>query len=153
MKKIIVLLFIIFTAVTMASSANSTANVEKSDLSGDWVAQINIPQNELTIILSLNFLDGESCIVTSKWIGDNGMSEVDSGIAKYILKNNKLIIDFINEDERIRTENVFEMHNVYDVKMVKGQLVIFNSRQFRNVDVYFGKGYANRGYCEIIFPD
>ena len=153
MKKFIVLLFIFFTAVGMLSAANSATTVSKSDLSGDWVAQINIPQNELTIILSLNFLDAESCIVTGKWIGDNGMSEVDSGIAKYTLKNNQLEIAFINEDELIRTDHVFEMHNVYDVKMVNGQLVIFNSRQFRNVDVYFGKGYANRGYCEIIFPD
>lgn len=151
LNAILLVIFSVFAATAQLSAADGGSAVSKGDLSGEWVAQIDIPQNGLTIMLSLDFTDAENCIVDCKWIGDNGEMEEESGKAKYSLDDNRLTIDFLNEDERIQTDNVFRIHNVYDVKMEDGHLVIFNSRQFRNVDVIFGRGYADRGHSQIIF--
>lgn len=121
------------------------------DLIGEWFAQIDIPQNDLTILLEFDFLNSDDCVVKCKWMSENRATKEESGKAKYIMTNNQLIITFLNEDELIRYDHVFMMKNVYDIKRENGRFVIVNNRMFRNVDVPFGKGYENRGFAKILF--
>lgn len=60
---------------------------------------------------------------------------------------------FLNEEERIATDHIFGLENVYDVSLTPDRLVILKNRQFRGVDVNFGRGYQNRGFAKIIFGD
>lgn len=59
----------------------------------------------------------------------------------------------MNEEERIRTDNIFDMENTYDISLTKDKMTILDNRQFRNVDVNFGRGYEKRGFAVIIFPE
>lgn len=47
----------------------------------------------------------------------------------------------------------FGLENVYDVSLAPDRLVILKNRQFRGVDVNFGRGYQNRGFAKIIIGD
>lgn len=97
-------------------------------------------------------LDTENCVISIKFSGPHPTEE-ESGKAKYKLEGNRLIITFLNEEEVIKLENIFDLENVYDINFTKDRLVILNNDQFRNVDVNFGRGYENRGFAEIIFPE
>lgn len=118
----------------------------------DWFAQIDLPQGEMTILVEMNIMDSENCEIKCRWSGPYPTEE-ESGKAKYRLEGNQLIITFLNEEERIRTDNIFDIENIYDIKLTKDKLVILDNRQFRNMDVNFGRGYQNRGFAEIIFTD
>ncbi len=122
------------------------------DIIGDWFAQIDIPQGEITSLMEMNMLDTENCVISIKFSGPHPTEE-ESGKAKYKLEGNRLIITFLNEEEVIKLENIFDLENVYDINFTKDRLVILNNDQFRNVDVNFGRGYENRGFAEIIFPE
>lgn len=74
---------------------------------GDWFAQIDLPQGEMTILMEMNILDSENCEIKCIWSRPYPTEE-ESGKAKYRLKGNQLIITFINEEERIRTDNIFD---------------------------------------------
>lgn len=119
---------------------------------GDWFAQIDIPQGEMTFLMEMNILDTKNCIIKCTWSGPYPTKE-ESGKAKWKLDGNKLVITFPNEEELITTDNVFDMENIYEISLTKDRLVILNSPQFRNVDLNFGLGYENRGFAKIIFPD
>lgn len=124
----------------------------KPSLIGDWFAQIDIPQNNLVIILEFNFTSATDCTVTCTWKKAGGKSVIKKGKAKYyILENNTLEIKFLNKDEWIRYDNVFDMVNTYQYTFRNGKFVILPHRQFRNTEVIFGKGYNNRGYSKITF--
>lgn len=119
---------------------------------GKWVAEIDMPQAELKILMELNMKDRGNCTVKCKWSAPYE-SRKDSGKAKYRLCGNQLTITFLNDDEVIKTDHIFDLENVYDIRLEKNELVILNNRQFRNVDIHFGRGYKKRGFSEIIFPE
>lgn len=149
----LVLFLAVSVAVMMAKSESDTeCNVNPEYIIGDWFAQIDIPQNEMTIQMEMNIIDGGNCMIKCTWSGPYPTEE-ESGNARWKLDGNKLIITFPNEEERIRTDHIFGMENIYDITLAKERLVIVNNRQFRNVDVNFGRGYENRGFAEIIFPE
>lgn len=148
-------MLLLATAVPLMTAENGRdvdSNVNPKYIIGDWFAQIDLPQDEMTILMEMNFLDKENCIIKCRWSGPYPTEE-ESGKAKWILDGNKLVITFPNEEERIRTDNIFKMENIYDIMLTKDNLVILSDPQFRNVDVNFGKGYNNRGFAEIIFPE
>ena len=151
----IALMLFLIMSIPMALARNGKdvqTIVNPTYIIGDWFAQIDLPQGEMTILMEMNILDSENCEIKCRWSGPYPTEE-ESGRAKYRLKGNQLIITFINEEERIRTDNIFDMENIYDITLTKDQLVILDNRQFRNVDVNFGRGYENRGFAEIIFPE
>lgn len=116
------------------------------------VRQIDIPQNELTILMEINIADSENCTVKCTWSG-GFPTEEESGKAKYRFDGKQLTVTFLNEEERIATDHIFGLENVYDVSLAPDSLVILKNRQFRGVDVNFGRGYQNRGFAKIIFGD
>lgn len=159
MKKLvckIALAFILTGLTAFDMSAKGHKDVDPSQyykyLQGDWFAQIDIPQNELTMLMEINFLDKENCVIKCRWSGKYPTEE-ESGKAKYRIEGNRLVITFLNEKEIIRTDHIFDKENIYDIRVSKNKFVILKNRQFRYVDIYFGKGYDNRGFSEIIFPD
>ena len=138
-------------SATPSQLADGPTHSAKTDnIIGDWFAQIDIPQNDLVILLEFNLLDDENCVITGKWQCVSKSKE-ESGKAKYVFEGNTLIITFLNEDEIIRTDHVFYPENRYEVNFDGNKLTILNNRQFRNVDVNFGRGYENRGFAKIIF--
>lgn len=151
----ITLMLLLATAVPLMKAENgrdADSNVNPKYIIGDWFAQIDIPQGEMTILMEINILDDENCIIKCRWSGPYPTEE-ESGKAKWKLDGNKLVITFPNEEERIQTDNIFDMENIYDITLTKDKLVILDNRQFRNVDINFGQGYDNRGFAEIIFPE
>lgn len=148
---ILLVVFSFFAATTQLSAANESVIINKSNLLGEWVAQIDIPQNDLSFLLSFDFLDAENCIVSCKWIQKNDKIVEKTGKATYSLENNQLVIRFLNKDEHISYDHIFGMENVYTIRLKNDQLILVNSPQFRNIDVYFGKGYNNRGFSKIVF--
>lgn len=161
MKKIFVLsLVLLFAAVLPActSAGKSEKAVPEENqssapsLKGDWFAQIDIPQNNLVIILEFNFTSSTDCTVTCTWKGKSNGPVIKTGKAKYrLFEPDMLEIKFLNEDEWIRYDHVFDMENTYQYTIRDGKLVILPHRQFRGTEVVFGKGFDNRGYSEIIF--
>lgn len=135
---------------TTASLRAATAT--DSIIIGDWFAQIDIPQNDLTILMEINIADSENCTVKCTWSGAFPTEE-ESGKAKYRFDGNQLTVTFLNEEERIATDHIFELENVYDVRLTPDRLIILKNPQFREVDVNFGRGYQNRGFAKIIFDD
>ena len=125
-------------------------NLTNESIIGFWVSEIDCPQNDMTMIFELNFSDDGRCIVKCKWFYKEESKEA-LGKATYGLTNNKLIINFLNEKEVIRMDNIFEQRNIYNIKFKDGKLVIENSPQFRNIDINFGRGYKNRGFSKIVF--
>lgn len=151
----ITVMFFIAISIPMmiAQTGNNVQSITNPmSIIGDWFAQIDIPQGEMTILMEMNILDSENCEIKCRWSGPYP-TEVESGKAKYRLNGNQLVITFLNEEERIRTDNIFDMENTYEIALTKDKLIILDNRQFRNVDVNFGKGYDNRGFAEIIFPE
>lgn len=151
----ITLMLLLATAVQLMTAENGRyvdSNVNPKYIIGDWFTQIDIPQGEMTILMEMNILDDENCIIKCTWSGPYPTKE-ESGKAKWKLDGNKLVITFPNEEERIRTDNVFHMENIYHISQTKDKLVLINNPQFRNVEVLFGRGYENRGFTKIIFPD
>lgn len=126
-----------------------------TDIIGDWYAQIDIPQNDLTILLNFNLSDNNNCVVNCRWSSMSGqISPIEeSGKAKYTLNDNWLTITFLNQEEVIRTDHVFDLVNRYQIVLKDDKMVIVNNRQFRNVDVPFGNGAENLGHAQIIFGD
>lgn len=120
---------------------------------GDWFAQIDIPQNNLTIDLQFNLKADQSCVVKCSWSEIDGVTAIQhSGNAHYkVLTGNQLVIEFDSEDQLITFDHIFKMVNTYDFYMDEDKMVIYDCRAFRNVDVTFGKGYDNRGFAKIIF--
>lgn len=152
-----VIAFMLFFAIAVPgmiakNGANADGRVNKKYLVGDWFAQIDIPQGETRILMEINILDSKNCVIKCRWISP-GATEKKSGKAKYRLKGNQLTITFLNEDELIRTDHIFNMKNIYDISLTRDNLVIHNNKQFRNVDITFGRGYNNRGFAEILFPE
>lgn len=144
------------TSSDAGNKAQATAaDTPSTDIKGDWFAQIDIPQNDLTILLEFNITDGRNCVVTGKWFDTTNPAhtEEESGRATYTLDGNRLTITFLNADEVIETDNVFDLVNVYDIRLENGRLTIVDNPQFRNVDVNFGRGYDNRGFAKIIFDN
>lgn len=136
-----------------ATKTRPLPHIENPDyITGDWFAQIDMPQDGITSLLEMNMLDNENCIIRLKFSGPFP-SEEEYGKAKYKLEGSRLIITFLNEEEVIQLENIFDLENVYDINLTKDRLVILDNIQFRNVDVNFGRGYDKRGYAEIIFPE
>ncbi|MCM1006138.1 MAG: hypothetical protein NC402_07565 [Prevotella sp.] len=135
-------------------------NVEKSSrhddkdkedgIIGDWYAEIYIPQNDLAIELEFNFNENKECEVKATWT-KNSSSETERGRAEYSLRGNRLSIDFLNEDELITKDNVFSMHNTYDIELDGDRMTILNSPEFRNQDIQFGRGAENIGRNNITF--
>lgn len=148
MKTIIALIGILIMSATASLRAATAAD----SIIGDWFAQIDIPQNELTILMEINIADSENCTVKCTWTG-GFPTEEESGKAKYRFDGKQLTVIFLNEEERIATDNIFGLENVYDVSLAPDRLVILKNRQFRGVDVNFGRGYQNRGFAKIIFGD
>lgn len=147
----------LFRGITLTLFLAIAANVmiaqnKSMRIIGDWFAQIDMPQAEITCLMEMNILDGENCVIWIKFSGPYP-SEEESGKAKYKLEGNKLVVTFLNEEEVIKLENIFDLENVYDISLSKDRLVILDNEQFRKVDVNFGRGYANRGFAEIIFPE
>lgn len=97
-------------------------------------------------------MDDENCEIKCRWFNEY-LSEEESGKARYKVTGDEPVITFLNEDEVIRTDNVFKRVNRYKVKLQGDELIIKNNRQFRFVDVTFGKGYDNRGFATILFPE
>lgn len=126
--------------------------VNPKNIIGDWFAQIDLPQAEMTVLMEMNIFDWENCVIKCRWSKPDRTKE-EAGKAKYKLRGNQLIITFLNEEELIRTDNVFDMENIYDITLTKDKLTILDNRQFRNVDVDFGRGYEKRRFVEIIFPE
>lgn len=161
MKKLIVLcLMALLPALIPAYSSAGTSETNvpadnrpsKPSLTGDWFAQIDIPQNDLVIILEFNFTSVSDCTITCTWKRKGGETVTKKGKAKYRkLKSDTLEIKFLNEKEWIRYDHVFDMVNTYRYTFRNGKFVILPHRQFRNTEVIFGKGYKNRGYSKIIF--
>lgn len=143
MKTIIALIGILIMSATASLRAATAAD----SIIGDWFAQIDIPQNELTILMEINIADSENCTVKCTWTG-GFPTEEESGKAKYRFDGKQLTVTFLNEEERIAG-----LENVYDVSLTPDRLVILKNRQFRGVDVNFGRGYQNRGFAKIIFGD
>lgn len=153
-RGISVMLFLAFAVPMMIAHNGKNGNITLNPkyIIGDWFAQIDLPQGEMTILMEMNIVDSENCVIKCKWSGPYPTEE-ESGKAKYRLNGNRLTITFLNEEERIRTDNIFDMENIYDITLTKDRLVILDNRQFRNVDVNFGRGYKNRGFAKIIFPE
>lgn len=153
-RGIALMLFLTFTipVIIAENKIDTERTLNKKYIIGDWFAQIDLPQEEMTILMEMSFLNKENCIIKCIWSGPYPTEE-ESGKAKWKLDGNKLVITFPNEEERIRTDNIFKMENIYDITLTKDKLVILSDPQFRNVDVNFGKGYDNRGFAEIIFPE
>lgn len=153
-RRITLTLFLAIAAnVMIAQNKSNVHNIVNPEyIIGDWFAQIDMPQGEITCLMEMNMLDGENCVIWIKFSG-SVPSEEESGKAKYKLEGNKLVIKFLNEEEVIKLENIFDLENVYDINLTKDRLVILNNEQFRNIDVNFGRGYENRGFAEIIFPE
>lgn len=135
MKTIIALIGILIMSATASLRAATAAD----SIIGDWFAQIDIPQNELTILMEINIADSENCTVKCTWTG-GFPTEEESGKAKYRFDGKQLTVTFLNEEERIATDNIFGLENVYDVSLAPDRLVILKNRQFRGVDVNFGRG-------------
>lgn len=148
------ILFLVLAIPVMNGKKGSSADssVTTKYIIGDWFAQVNMPQGDITFLMEMNILDTENCIIKCTWSGPYPTEE-KSGKAKWKLDGDKLVITFLNEDERIRTDNIFDMENIYDISLKKNSLVIHNNPRFRNVDVKFGRGYKKRGFTEVIFPD
>lgn len=147
------LFFVLSTFFVSAKRTESGVdNNDSENIIGDWFAQIDLPQDKATILLEFEIADKENCTIRCTWSGPYP-TESESGKAKYKLNENKLIITFLNEEELIRTDHIFQMENIYNIKLTNDRLVIFDNRMFRNVDVIFGRGYGNRGFSKIIFPD
>ncbi len=147
--------FILSTTPIKAIGSDIVKNQCKDDsrnIIGNWVAQIDLPQSKLTILMNINILDQENCVIKCKWSVPNKEKKKETGRAKYYLDGNRLVITFLNNEEIIQTDNIFDKTNVYDISLTEDKLVILNNRQFRNVDVTFGRGYKNRGFAKIIFP-
>lgn len=147
----LMLLLTLTIPVMIAQNGPDTDSPIKAEcIIGDWFAQIDITQEEMTILMEINILDTKNCIINCRWSGPYPTEE-ESGKAKWKIDGNKLVITFPNEEERIRTDNIFDMKNIYHISLTKDKLVILNNPMFRNVDVNFGRGYENRGFAEIIF--
>ena len=165
-KKLLAVVMMLFVFSSVAASKKSDASVDaqseispeagaaKSSLQGDWFAQIDIPDNRLTIVLEFN-LSGESeCVIKCAWIdSENEEVKVEaSGKATYrVVDGDKLEIKFLNSDERIREDNIFAMTNIYNFELRGDKMIILDNPQFRNVDIEFGKGYDNREFSTITF--
>lgn len=78
MKTIIALIGILIMSTTASLRAATAAD----SIIGDWFAQIDIPQNELTILMEINIADSENCTVKCTWSG-GFPTEEESGKAKY----------------------------------------------------------------------
>ncbi len=65
MKTIIALIGILIMSATASLRAATAAD----SIIGDWFAQIDIPQNELTILMEINIADSENCTVKCTWSG------------------------------------------------------------------------------------
>lgn len=130
------------------------AGAAMTSLQGDWFAQIDIPDNALTILLEFNLSGNSDCEIKCAWI-DSESGELESeasGKATYsVIDGDKLEIKFLNRDELIREDNIFEMTNTYNFTIKGDKMIISDSPQFRNVDIEFGKGFENRGVSTIRF--
>lgn len=153
-RGVVVMLFIATTVPMMMAKNEVDAQciVNTKHIIGDWFAQIDLPQGEMTILIEMNIRDSENCVIKCRWSGPYPTVE-EAGKAKYRLRGNQLIITFLNEEERIRTDNIFDMENTYDISLTKDKMTILDNRQFRNVDVNFGRGYEKREFAVIIFPE
>lgn len=96
MKTIIALIGILIMSTTASLRAATAAD----SIIGDWFAQIDIPQNELTILMEINIADSENCTVKCTWSG-GFPTEEESGKAKYRFDGKQLTVTFLNEEERI----------------------------------------------------
>lgn len=133
---------------------NNVSTGKDNSVEGDWFAQIDIPDNDLTILLEFNLMKNSECVVNCEWIDTESRSTEAkaSGNATYrVINDNELEIKFLNEKERIREDNIFDMTNIYRFRMQDGKMIILDNSQFRNVDITFGKGFENRGISTITF--
>lgn len=159
-RKLVLVILFMGVAVPFLSArrtSSDTAVNNRASIIGDWFAEIilteGVPGDETTILMEMNFLDKKNCIIKCRWSGGCYPTEEDSGKARYKLEGNRLIITFLNKKELIRTDHIFDLRNVYDITLTKDSLVILKNRQFRDVDVNFGRGYENRGYTKVVFPE
>lgn len=160
----IVTMLFVFSSVAACKKSDASVNAQsegvaeaataKTPLQGDWFAQIDIPDNQLTVLLEFNLSGQSECVVNCAWI-DSSNGEVESeasGKATYrVVDGDKLEIKFLNKDELITEDNIFEMTNIYNFELRGDKMIILDNPQFRNVDIEFGKGFDNRGFSTITF--
>lgn len=133
-------------------SAQSQSMGNPKNLIGNWVAQINIPQSKMTILLEFDFLNKADCVIKCKWTKSD-YSIFKYGRAKYELSDKQLTVTFLNKDEFIHRDNIFKFKNVYNIDFQEDKLLILGDSTYRNPDWCFGRGYENRGFATIIFPN
>lgn len=125
-------------------------NSSSNQILGNWYALIQIPQNDLKIIENFNFYDDENCRITVVWIED-GDQYSESGEAKYYIKNDKLYVKFLNEDERIKHDNIYDLENEYDLNLTPDRMVFEKDEQTRGQDLIFSRNPNKPGECTITF--
>lgn len=120
---------------------------------GNWWAQVDIPQNNLTIYMNFNLKTDGHGVVAVEWKGTDGRERErsESGKVSYCVAGDKLKIEFESPEELIKTDHIFRMVNEYRFTLEGEQLIIKDEPMFRYTDIVFGKGYENRGRAEIIF--
>lgn len=157
MKKYLIIL-VVFAIVSGLIDAKAEGAKEiyismNEAVVGNWWAQVDIPQNNLTIYMNFNLkVDGQG-VVAVEWKGTDGRGRERSerGKVSYCVAGDKLKIEFESPEELIKTDHIFRMVNEYRFALEGDRLTIKDEPMFRHTDIVFGKGFENRGRAEIIF--